>query len=548
MSIKSMAAPNDTVAAAPETGGIPSRYGLDTQGIESASAVRWNYSAPQLIEHAISAREGTIVEGGAFNAITVPHTGRSPRDRFLVSDPATEAEIWWGPVNQNFESTAYERLRSELIRALEGQDLFVRDIWACAAPDHRIAVRVVTPSAWHNLFAHNMFRAPDGDEVQTMRPDFTVLHDPEFSADPGRHGTRTGIFIILNLERREVLIGGTRYGGEIKKSVFAFLNHRLPKRGVLPMHCSINVGDGGDAAVFFGLSGTGKTTLSADPARKLVGDDEHGWDDEGVFNFEGGCYAKVIRLSPEKEPEIHATTRRFGTVLENVVVNADRSIDLDSEEITENTRACYPLSYIPNFVPDGRAGHPQNVVFLTADAYGILPPIARLTPDQAIYHFLSGYTAKLAGTEAGVSEPKATFSACFGAPFLPLHPSVYAEMLREKIEKHQPTVWLVNTGWTGGPYGEGKRMDLTHTRAMLRAALEGRLDSVPMHEEAAFGLQVPEAVPDVPSDVLQPRNTWPDGAVYDVEAAQLARRFHENFAQFTDFVAPRVRRAGPKLE
>jgi phosphoenolpyruvate carboxykinase (ATP) len=540
--------PPDIGAVTPVHRGSSSRYGLDTHGIERSGVVHWNYSPPQLIERAIAAREGVIVEGGAFNALTAPHTGRSPRDRFLASDPQTDAEIWWGAVNRMFEPAAYNTLREELVHALERQDLFVRDMWAGAAPEHRISVRIVTPSAWHNLFSHNIFRAPASDEIQAMRPDFTVLHDPEFQADPARHGTRTGTFIILNLARREVLIGGTRYAGEIKKSVFAFLNHRLPKHGVLPMHCSVNVGESGDPAAFFGLSGTGKTTLSADPERHLVGDDEHGWDDNGVFNFEGGCYAKVIRLSAEKEPEIHATTRRFGTILENVVVNADRTIDLDSDEITENTRACYPLSYIPNFAPDGRAGHPRHVVFLTADAYGILPPIARLTPDQAIYHFLSGYTAKLAGTETGVSEPKATFSACFGAPFLPLHPIVYAEMLREKIERHQPTVWLVNTGWTGGPYGEGRRIDLTHTRAMLRAALDGRLHAVPTRAERAFGLHVPEMVPDVPADLLQPRNTWPDGTRYDSQAPKLAHLFRENFAHFAASVTPEVRQAGPAVE
>lgn len=528
---------------------MPSRNGLGIHGIDGSSAVEhWNYSPPRLIEHAVSRGEGELVAGGAFNAITTPCTGRSPNDRFVVAGPEIEEEIWWGAVNKRFDPANYETLRADLVSALEKQELYVRDMWAGADPTYRIAVRVITPSAWHSLFAHNMFRRPEPGEAESMDPDFTVIHDPDFMADPARHGTRVGAFIVLNFDRKEVLIGGTRYAGEIKKSVFAWLNYLLAKQGVLPMHCSINVGANDDVAVFFGLSGTGKTTLSADPERGLIGDDEHGWGDDGVFNFEGGCYAKVIRLSAETEPEIHATTHRFGTILENVIVNPDRSIDLDSDAITENTRASYPLDFIPNFVPSGRAAHPRNIVFLTADAYGVLPPIARLTPEQAIYQFLSGYTAKLAGTEAGVTEPKAAFSACFGAPFLPLPPIVYAEMLKEKIEKHQVRVWLVNTGWTGGPYGEGKRMSLPYTRAMVHAALDGKLESVEMKREPAFGLFVPESVPGVPAEVLQPRDTWPDGAAYDAQAATLAGMFRDNFKQFADLVPEEVRRAGPGIE
>jgi phosphoenolpyruvate carboxykinase (ATP) len=526
--------------------GSASEHGLEIHGIEGREAQYWNSALPELVEHAVRRGEGVLVSGGAFNAITSPHTGRSPNDRFLVASASVEDEIWWGAVNRRFRPDAFEQLREDLVARLGEQELYVRDMWAGADPEYRIAVRVVTPSAWHSMFAYNMFRSPDPAAQDAMRPDFTVLHDPEFQADPDRHGTRTGAFIILNLEAREVLIGGTRYAGEIKKSAFALMNYLLPKRGVLPMHCSATMGaEPDDVAVFFGLSGTGKTTLSADPERRLIGDDEHGWSDRGVFNFEGGCYAKAIRLSAEREPEIHATTRRFGTILENVAVRSDRSVDLDSQEITENTRASYPLSFIPDFLPEGRAGHPRNVLFLTADAYGVLPPIARLSHDQAVYHFLSGYTAKVAGTEAGVTEPRATFSACFGAPFLPLPPHVYAGMLREKIERHEATVWLVNTGWTGGPYGKGVRMDLRQTRAMVHAALQGRLDQIPMRREEVFGLEVPETVPGVPPEVLLPRATWDDPAAYDAQAERLADMFRRNFGQFADQVPEEVRRAGP---
>jgi phosphoenolpyruvate carboxykinase (ATP) len=531
---------------APEAGrSRKSRNGLEVHGLGTTGTEYWNLPPAELVEHAVRRGEGRLVEGGPFNAVTAPHTGRSPNDRFVVKEPGSEEKVWWGQVNVPFESERYETLRAEVLEYLGERDLFVRDMWAGADPEYRLAVRVITPSAWHNLFAYNMFRRPEDGEVEGMDPGFTVLHAPEFEADPARHGTRTGTFIILNFGRREVLIGGTRYAGEIKKSIFGVMNYFLPQQNVLSMHCSANVGEGGDAALFFGLSGTGKTTLSADPQRGLIGDDEHGWSDRGIFNFEGGCYAKVIRLSPSGEPEIYATTRRFGTVLENVEVRADSSIDLDSQEITENTRASYPLEFIPNFVPEATAGHPRNIVFLTADAYGVLPPISRLTPEQAMFHFLSGYTAKLAGTERGVTEPKATFSACFGAPFLALHPSVYADMLGEKIEKHGAKVWLVNTGWTGGAYGEGERMNLAHTRAMVTAALAGHLDGVETEPDPIFGLHIPAEVPGVPSEVLRPRDTWADPDAYDTQAKKLAGMFRENFEKFADSVSEGVRQAGP---
>jgi phosphoenolpyruvate carboxykinase (ATP) len=526
--------------------GIRSSTGLEEHGFEPINTEYWNLSPAELIEHAVRRGEGQLVERGPFNAITAPHTGRSPGDRFVVREPSSEEHVWWGHVNVAMEPDHFEKLREDLVEHLQECDLFVRDVWAGADADHRLAVRVVTSSAWHNLFAYNMFRQPDPAEVADMAPGFTVLHAPEFVADPERHGTRSGTFIVLHFGRREVLIGGTRYAGEIKKSIFTVMNYVLPRKDVLSMHCSANIGEGGDVALFFGLSGTGKTTLSADPRRGLIGDDEHGWSDDGVFNFEGGCYAKVIRLSEEGEPEIYNTTRMFGTILENVAVLPDRTIDLESDELTENTRASYPLTYIPNYVPEARAGHPETIVFLTADAYGVLPPIARLTPEQAMFHFLSGYTAKVAGTERGVTEPKATFSACFGAPFLALHPSVYAELLRERIARHDSRVWLVNTGWTGGPYGEGERMSLTYTRAILAAALDGKLDGVPTVEDPVFGLHVPAHVPDVPDEILLPRNTWKDPDAYDAQAQRLAGMFRKNFETFAESVDPAVVAAGPR--
>ncbi|MQA90365.1 MAG: phosphoenolpyruvate carboxykinase (ATP) [Gemmatimonas sp.] len=511
---------------------------LAVHGIETKSLVHWNYSPVRLIEEAIKRGEGELVEGGAFNALTSPHTGRSPKDRYVVREPETEAEVWWGEVNAPLAAESYEVLRKDLVENLARRELFVRDMWSGVEDRYRVPVRIVTPSAWHNLFAHNMFRRPESD-WPTITPSeaITIFHDPDFQADTARHATRSGAFIVLHLGRREVLIGGTKYAGEIKKSVFSMMNFLLPRERMLPMHCSANVGEAGDVAVFFGLSGTGKTTLSADPERHLIGDDEHGWSDDGIFNLEGGCYAKVINLSESREPEIFSTTRRFGTILENVDVNDDGTVNLESDRWTENTRGSYPIAFIPGSIPEGSAGHPRNIVFLTADAFGVLPPISRLTPEQAMFHFLSGYTAKVAGTERGVTEPMATFSTCFGAPFLPLPPSTYAAMLGEKVTRHDVTVWLVNTGWTGGPYGTGRRIDLEHTRAMIHAALEGRLDPAAMEKESAFGLLIPTAVPGVPSQLLRPREAWSNPSDYDAQAAKLGDMFVENFSEYEDDVS-----------
>jgi phosphoenolpyruvate carboxykinase (ATP) len=540
-----MATMLDAAGSAAPTVGRESGFGLEKHGVRNPGTVFWNLSPVELVEHAVRRGEGALVEGGPFNAVTAPHTGRSPNDRFVVRDAASEADVWWGKVNAPIAPEKYDLLREEVLDHLEGNDLYVRDMWAGADRGYRLAVRVITPSAWHNLFAYNMFRRPADAELEGMEPDFTVLHAPAFEADPERHGTRTGTFILINFTRREVLIGGTQYAGEIKKSIFGVLNYVLPAKGVLSMHCSANVGPEGDTALFFGLSGTGKTTLSADAERGLIGDDEHGWSDEGIFNFEGGCYAKVVKLSPEGEPEIYGTTRMFGTVLENCVLDQNRRVDFDDTSITENTRASYPLHYIPNYVPEGRGGHPRNIVFLTADAYGVLPPISRLTSEQAMFYFLSGYTAKVAGTERGVKEPQPTFSACFGAAFLARHPAVYADMLGKKLEEHSAQVWLVNTGWTGGPYGEGHRMKLAYTRAMVRAALAGQLDGVETERVPFFNLEIPRSVPDVPETVLNPRNTWADAGAFDAQARTLAKAFRENFEQFADRVPEAVRQAGP---
>jgi phosphoenolpyruvate carboxykinase (ATP) len=516
-------------------------HGLDPERILP------NLTVPRLIEYALRREEGVVTDHGAFAAVTTPKTGRSPRDKFVVADPESQERIWWDK-NGRMEADAFDRLHADVRAFLDTRELFVQDLFGGADPAFRLSVRFITPSAWHALFVRHMFIRPQPADLARFQPGFTVLHAPEFQADPSRHGTRGGTFIALNFARRIVLIGGTRYAGEMKKSIFTVLNYLLPLEGVLPMHCSANVGADHDTAIFFGLSGTGKTTLSADPARSLIGDDEHGWSDTGVFNFEGGCYAKVIRLRPESEPEIFAATRTFGTVLENVVLDpATRSVDYDADRITENTRACYPIHYIGNHLPGGVGGHPVNIVFLTADAFGVMPPVARLTPDQAMYHFLSGYTAKVAGTEAGVTEPTATFSACFGAPFLPLHPTVYARMLGEKIARHGARVWLVNTGWTGGAFGTGSRMKLGYTRAMVRAALSGQLDRARYHEDSVFGLAIPGAVPDVPASVLDPGRTWSDPAAYDVQARKLAGMFRENFEQFKAHVPAAVLEAGPRV-
>ncbi|MBL0889195.1 MAG: phosphoenolpyruvate carboxykinase (ATP) [Gemmatimonadaceae bacterium] len=532
----------------PSTPARESAAGLAPQGLAPTGQIHWNYVAPELIEAAIRRGEGTLADMGPFVAVTSPHTGRSPNDKFVVKEPGSEADVDWGKVNQPLSPEHWATLKADVQQYLNGLDtLFVQDLYCGADPATRLSVRYILPNAWHAAFVRNMFIRPDVAELASFAPNFTVYHAPEFQADPARHGTRTGTFIVLNLAERAILIGGTRYAGELKKSMFTVMNYLLPKQGVLSMHCSANIGAEGDTALFFGLSGTGKTTLSADPERGLIGDDEHGWSAEGTFNFEGGCYAKVINLSPESEPDIFATTQMFGTVLENVVLNQpSRTVDFSSQHITENTRASYPLHYIKNHVPSGRGGHPKNVVFLTADAFGVLPPIARLTPEQAMYYFLSGYTAKVAGTERGVTEPQATFSACFGAVFLVWHPTKYAEMLGELLRKHGSQVWLVNTGWSGGAYGTGKRMKLSYTRAMVRAALSGALDGSTFNTDPVFGLHLPTWVPDVPAEVLDPRGTWADGAAYDAQARKLAGMFRENIKKFGDAVSPAILGAGPQ--
>jgi phosphoenolpyruvate carboxykinase (ATP) len=506
--------------------------------------VHWNLGVPALYEHVLGSGEARLSRDGALVAQTGARTGRSPLDRFIVRDPLTADDIWWGDVNRPIAKDVFDGLHMRLASYLRARDVFVQDLFAGADPNYRLPVRVITERAWHSLFARNMFIRPTREERRGFAPHFTVIHAPGFHAEPKRDGTRSEAFILLDFSRRMVLIGGTAYAGEIKKSVFTAMNFLLPPRGVLPMHCSANIGVRGDTAVFFGLSGTGKTTLSAERDRTLIGDDEHGWSSHSVFNFEGGCYAKVIRLDPEAEPEIYTTTRRFGTILENVVMNEARELNLDDDSLTENTRASYPIDFIPNASPTGIGGLPNNVIMLTADAFGVLPPLSKLTPEQAMYHFLSGYTARVAGTEAGVREPQATFSTCFGAPFMPRHPAVYAAMLRDRIAGRGVRCWLVNTGWSGGAYGTGARIAIAHTRALVHAALDGALERVPMRPDPAFGLAVPEACPGVPREVLQPRNAWRDKRAYDETAAEVTRRFEANFAQFAGAVAEGVRAAG----
>jgi phosphoenolpyruvate carboxykinase (ATP) len=517
---------------------------LQDHGIQRARA-RWNLSEATLYEEAIRRGEGMVAAEGPLVCRTGQHTGRSPNDKFTVREPSSEHNIAWGGPNRPMSVEHFETLREDLLASLAGAELFVQELYAGADPNYRLPVRVITEYAWHSLFARNLLIV-DPDARREHVPQLTIIDSPSFRADPARHGTNSDVVVVLNFASRLVLIGGTSYAGEIKKSVFSTLNYLLPLAGVMPMHCSANIGSAGDVALFFGLSGTGKTTLSSDPDRGLIGDDEHGWSDRGVFNFEGGCYAKTIRLSAQAEPQIYATTKRFGTVLENVAIDPDtRILNLDDDRLTENTRAAYPISFISNAVPSGQGGHPKNIVMLTADAFGVLPPLSRLSSEAAMYHFLSGYTAKVAGTEKGVTEPKATFSTCFGAPFLPLPPSRYAEMLGERIARHQARVWLVNTGWTGGPYGTGTRMKIQHTRAMIHAALSGALDNAPFARDRVFNLDVPQSCPDVPAEVLNPRNTWNNKADYDSQARKLAGMFAHNFKTFEKGVAPEVKAAGP---
>jgi phosphoenolpyruvate carboxykinase (ATP) len=531
-----------------EHGRRRSDVGLDAMKIEAPANVYWNLTTPELYEEIVRRGEGRLTSYGSLIVDTGEHTGRAARDKAIVRESSSESDVFWGEVNKEFSQEKFDRLRERMMRHLDGRDLFVQDTYAGADPRYRLPVRVITELAWHSLFARTMFINDDAGEARHT-PEFTVINVPSFKADPERDGTRSETFILVDFGKRVVLIGGTYYAGETKKSVFSILNYLLPKKGVMPMHCSANIGQGGDVAIFFGLSGTGKTTLSADPERRLIGDDEHGWSDDGVFNFEGGCYAKVIKLSAEAEPAIYRTTQMFGTIMENVVFDPEtRLFDLDDASKTENTRAAYPLTSIPNIVPEGHAGHPQNIIMLTADAFGVLPPVAKLTPEQAMYHFLSGYTAKVAGTERGVTEPQATFSTCFGAPFMVLHPGVYADLLGQKLKQHGAQCWLVNTGWSGGPYGEGKRMSIKHTRAMIRAILTGTLAEVETRPDPVFGVHVPVSCPDVPAEVLVPRNTWRDQQAYDAKAHDLARRFNENFRKYESGVSEEVRAAAPRAE
>ncbi len=519
---------------------------LEAFGITHARTVHWNLTTSELYNAAIVRNEGEIVHLGPLAVDTGRYTGRSPKDRFIVRDARTEASVDWGAINQPMAEDRFAALKVGILAATQGRDLFVQDVFVGTDPTHRVAVRVITEFAWHSLFVRNMFVRPTRRAAEKHEPAYVILNVPSFKADPTTMGTASETVVAMNLSERLVLIGATEYAGEMKKSAFSLMNFELPDNGVMPMHCSANVGGNENVAVFFGLSGTGKTTLSASRDRTLIGDDEHGWSERGVFNMEGGCYAKVERLSAEAEPEIYETTRRFGTILENVVIDPEtHRVDLDDTSKTRNTRAAYPITHISNASRVGHTGHPSDVVFLTADAFGVLPPISKLTPEQVEYHFLSGYTAKIAGTERGVTEPEATFSACFGAPFMPRHPAEYAALLREKMTEHGTQGWLVNTGWTGGPYGQGRRMPIAYTRAMLDAALSHRLDDVETQTDQAFGLHVPVHCPGVPDDILQPKRTWEDPAAYDEAAQRLAGMFRDNFARFADRVRPAVRDAGP---
>lgn len=528
--------------------GIPSSYDLENHGLRNLHMSYWTLSTGALIERIVTRREGVLAHEGALVVRTGSHTGRAPNDKFIVKNNSAEDTIWWGKINRPMDPSCFEQLLMHMEAYFQGRDVFIQDTSAGAHPQFKLPIRVITETAWHNLFARNLFIREDLSKLPNHIPEFTIMHAPGFHANPQEVGTNSEVFVAINFEEKLILIGGTSYAGEIKKSIFSVLNYLLPPQGVLSMHCSANSGDDGDVALFFGLSGTGKTTLSSDPNRNLIGDDEHGWADDGVFNFEGGCYAKTINLSAELEPMIWYATRHFGTILENVNIDQyTRRIDFNDSNLTENTRAAYPVGFLPNSIPSGRGKHPSHIFFLTADAFGVMPPIARLNADQAKYYFLSGYTSKLAGTEKGVTEPQATFSACFGAPFLPLHPSVYADLLGEKIDKHSSSVWLINTGWTGGPYGEGSRINLPYTRAMVTAVLKGELDGVEMRTDENFCLDIPISVPEVPAAILDPRSTWKDKDAYDSKVRQLAASFHENFSQFAGQVAPEIAFSGPDL-
>ncbi len=523
-----------------------SRIELVTKTPIQAKKIYWNLTPPLLYEEIIKRGEALIAERGPVVVYTGKCTGRSPNDKFYVDEPSSRDHIWWSKDNRSFDPDKFERLKQRIFEYFSKKELFVQDCYGGADPDYRFPARIITDSAWQNLFAYNMFRHAENLSPKDFLPEFTVLVAAGFEVEPEVDGSRSDVIVSINLGQKLALIAGTRYTGEIKKTVFSVLNYLYPLQGILSMHCAANIGEDGRSALFFGLSGTGKTTLSSEPTRRLIGDDEHGWSDHGVFNFEGGCYAKVIRLSASDEPQIYAITHKFGTILENVVIDQEtRSIDLNDETITENTRASYLLREIENFEPSGMGGHPANIIFLTADAFGILPPIARLTPEQAMYHFLSGYTAKVAGTEKGVKQPQATFSTCFGGPFMVHHPKVYARLLGEKIKKHGSKCWLVNTGWTGGPYGEGSRMKIAYTRTMVNALLNDELDQVEYKNDPIFGLSIPQSCPNVPSEVLNPRTTWADTQSYDEQAQKLADMFISNFEKFTNDVPPEIINAGP---
>ena len=520
---------------------------LADQGISTGAEIRANLGTDALVEEALAYGEGRLAKDGPLVVETGKHTGRSAKDKFIVRDAETENTVWWGKTNVPMAPEHFAALKADFMAALAAKDtLYVADLFGGSQPEHRVRVRDVNELAWHNLFIRTLLVRPTAGELEGFAPEYTIIDLPSFRADPERHGTRSETVIAVNLSEKLILIGGTKYAGEMKKSVFGILNYLLPAKGVMPMHCSANIGPDGKTAVFFGLSGTGKTTLSADASRTLIGDDEHGWSDTAVFNFEGGCYAKMIRLSPEAEPEIYATTKMHGTVLENVVMDENGELDLDDNSLAENTRGAYPLEFIPNTSEENLGPVPSNVVMLTADAFGVLPPVARLTPDQAMYHFLSGYTAKVAGTEIGVTEPEATFSTCFGAPFMPRHPSIYGNLLKERIAKGGVQCWLLNTGWTGGKYGVGKRMPIKATRALLNAALDGSLNDAEFRKDPNFGFDVPVSVPGVDSAILDPRSTWTDKDEYDRTAEKLVQLFVDNFEQFAAHVDQGVRDAAPQ--
>ncbi|WP_294221787.1 phosphoenolpyruvate carboxykinase [uncultured Shimia sp.] len=526
-------------------GRVNPQFRLQDQGIEGLGNVYYNFMEPALIESALKRDEGTLGNGGTFLVSTGEFTGRSPKDKFTVRTPMTEDTIWWEN-NAPMESDAFDRLHADMLEHMKGRDYFVQDLTAGADPSHAINVRVVNELAWHNLFIRHLLRRPDSDALDAFVADYTIINCPSFKADPAKHGCRTETVIAVNIEKKMILIGNTEYAGENKKSVFGLLNYLLPEKGIMPMHCSANHAKDNpvDSAVFFGLSGTGKTTLSADPNRTLIGDDEHGWSDRGTFNFEGGCYAKTIGLNPEAEPEIYATTKMFGTVIENMVYDEEtKELDFEDKSLTENMRCAYPLDSIPNASDNGLGGHPKNVIMLTCDAFGVLPPVARLTPAQAEYHFLSGFTAKMAGTERGLTEPTPAFSTCFGAPFMPRRPEVYGALLRQKIAEFGTTCWLVNTGWTGGAYGTGSRMPIKATRALLTAALDGSLNHVEFRKDANFGFEVPVSVPGVDDALLDPRGTWADKDAYDAQAAKLVAMFADNFEQYLPYIDADVKAA-----